>query len=352
MERSAFHGTWWVRQAGERLVAFDLATKEEVELRGAMVQAVRAGGSAVRTLSPVMDRLTEALESSSRPGTVSELLAPSGFGLLFLELTGRCNEQCVHCYASSGPDVTESLDLETIEEVISDAHSLGFRSIQLTGGDPLISPHLMPAAELARALGLGVEVYTNGLALRGDLVKRLAALPVKMAFSFYSQDPGIHDAVTRTPGSQARTLAAILLAVDHGISVRVGLIATADNARDIDATWEYLTQRGVPEEALAVSRERSVGRGVFRGEDSTRERGRAHSSERSELAKLSVTYQGKVVPCIFDRHTVLGDIRRARLRDIVRREVPDLSGQGRRLRPVVNELSCQDCQFRRRLLGG
>ncbi len=298
-----------------------------------------------------LPELESALSEPEEPATLRRLLAPEGFGLLFLELTGRCNENCVHCYASSGPEVNASLDRELIFTVLRDAAVLGFRSVQLTGGDPLVSPHFLPAAALSRELGLELEVYTNGLALREELVRSLVPLEAQLALSVYSSDPAVHDAVTRTPGSHARTLGAIALAQEHGLDVRVGVVLSEVNAAGFDETVSFLVAQGIDEAKIATTRERGVGRGEHRNQEERLERGRAHASEPDRLGKLCVSYEGKVLPCIFDRRTVLGDVRERSLAAILDQEIGSLRFP-RHLRPVSEELSCMDCQFRRRLLGG
>lgn len=343
----ALRGQWYFDQSRPGCVrAFGLSDESEVVFEGALAEhpelAARAAG---------LPELERALSAPEEPATLRRLLAPEGFGLLFLELTGRCNENCVHCYASSGPEVSASLDRELIFTVLRDAAALGFRSVQLTGGDPLVSPHFLQAAELCRELGLEIEVYTNGLALREELVRSLVPLEADLAFSVYSSDPAAHDAVTRTPGSHARTLAAIALAQKYGLEVRVGVVLSEVNAATFDETVSLLIAQGIDESKIATTRERGVGRGEHRNQDERLERGRAHASEPDRLGKLCVSYEGKVLPCIFDRKTVLGDVRKQSLDAILDQEIGALRFP-RHLRPVSEELSCQDCQFRRRLLGG
>jgi MoaA/NifB/PqqE/SkfB family radical SAM enzyme len=342
------HGSWYLRRAGTRLLAFGLENHSQLELTGEMASLTR-----LRQLSSVegeLGSLARSLGQSSAVATLGDVLAPRGWGLLFLELTGRCNERCVHCYASASPDVEEALDWPTIERTLTEAHELGFRLVQLTGGDPLLSPHLLPAAKLASELGLGVEVYTNGLAFREEVSRALAALSARLAFSFYSHDPLVHDAITQTPGSQERTLRAILLGIQMGMRVRVSVIATQDNGSDLDQTRAFLIGHGVPPEALGASREVSVGRGSFRPTQPKFDWERTHGATDTTRGKLAVTYGGRVVPCIFDRDTILGEVRQDGLMRVVSRSANDL-GLPRRLTTVSEELSCGDCRFRRSLLG-
>src|SRR5262245_139747 len=175
---------------------------------------------------PSVARLHAALqEARLQPLDRATLLRGSGYGQLFIELTARCNERCVHCYADSSPEREEALDEATVHAALADGRKLGFPRVQLTGGDPLISPLSAAAAAQASALGYQqVEIYTNRLGLAERLLAELAAQQVAFAFSFYSADPAIHDAITRTPGSQRRTLDAIARVQAAGLAARVSII--------------------------------------------------------------------------------------------------------------------------------
>jgi len=51
------------------------------------------------------------------------------------ELTNRCNLQCTHCYAESGPDadVSNQLSVGEYEHLLREAFELGCRKVQFIG---------------------------------------------------------------------------------------------------------------------------------------------------------------------------------------------------------------------------
>jgi MoaA/NifB/PqqE/SkfB family radical SAM enzyme len=57
------------------------------------------------------------------------------FDFLWLELTNRCNLQCTHCYAESGPDadVSNQLSVGEYEHLLREAFELGCRKVQFIG---------------------------------------------------------------------------------------------------------------------------------------------------------------------------------------------------------------------------
>jgi len=251
------------------------------------------------------------------PLTALDAVRLDGFDTLFVELVGQCNERCVHCYAESSPQVTTALDRATCEAIVDDGVALGFRRIQFTGGDPLLCAFLPDL--VAQAIAYDVrEIYTNGLALDEELMAELAPHRPSFAFSYYSHDAAIHDAITRTPGSHRRTRAAIARAVARGLPVRCSIVVLSDNVDGVDATFDDLRSLGVTSIYAAASK--SAGRGssfLWRPHAQPANAGHRGGPAISD-GKLAVTYGGEVVPCIFNRGRILGRVTTThRLRDVM-----------------------------------
>lgn len=253
------------------------------------------------------------------PLTALDALRLTGFDTLFIELLGTCNERCLHCYAESGPKVRDRLSRTTIEQIIDDGLEAGFQRIQFTGGDPLLCEFLPDLVR--RAAGYRVrEIYTNGMLLDDALLDQLAPSTPSFAFSYYSSDPNVHDAITRTPGSHRRTRAAIARTVARGLGARVAVVVMNENVATIDETVEDLRSIGV--ESISLAGRKSVGRGsLFGWQPKAVPEGvsAGHRADGSESdGKLAVTYTGQVVPCIFNRSRVLGHVDdQVRLRDVL-----------------------------------
>jgi MoaA/NifB/PqqE/SkfB family radical SAM enzyme len=318
--------------------------------------AATPGLTRLAAAHPVLLELAGWLGTPAVPLTREGAVRLDGFDTLFLELLGRCNEKCVHCYADSAPTVSDALPRDVVMSIIAQAAAAGFRRVQFTGGDPLLCDFLPEA--VARAAELGIahrEIYTNGLALSDSLADALAPSRPSFAFSFYSLDPDVHDGVTRTPGSHRRTLAAIDRVVARGLRCRVAVVVMEQNAEGVDELVEFLRARGV--EHVSWSRTFAVGRGAevatshASGSVTARAERGGHGApgERAGLGKLCVTYTGDVVPCIFQRKSVLGNVKSGRpLAELV------AAGAQRRTLEVVTDwdpeearrrLQCASCRL-------
>jgi len=286
--------------------------------------------------------------------------------MLFIELTNRCNESCIHCYAESTPECSGRLELDEIEAVLKAARAFGNPAVQLTGGDPLIHPDIVEAAAAARDLGYKtLEIYTNGLSLNDAMLKRLLPYKPNFAFSMYSHDATVHDAITQVPGSHARTLAAIRRTQDAGLAVRIGIVLMPENkGQETDIVNFLQNELSLSAHQIGIDVVRSTGRGRFMWNyqpDLTGLRSFGHRPDMPEMTpaetnapaspvghrgKLCVCSNGNIYPCIFSRQTLLGNIRCQTLTEIVqsldRRKLP--SPSAKRWKQCRQGLSCSDCQ--------
>ncbi|MFC2164901.1 arsenosugar biosynthesis radical SAM (seleno)protein ArsS [Acidobacteriota bacterium] len=73
----------------------------------------------------------------------------------------RCNLSCHHCHLVCGPDRTEVMSWEVMEEVIRVANEIQPGLIDITGGSPELNPHLKMFIETLRQDNHPVQMRTN-----------------------------------------------------------------------------------------------------------------------------------------------------------------------------------------------
>jgi len=344
-----------------------------VELRGSFahrMQCVLSGktdGVGLAALTHHYPWLGDLDHAEAIP-PVSHILLGNGLGMLFIELTDRCNERCIHCYAESAPECSNHLDLDEIKTVLEAAGALGNPTVQFTGGDPLIHPDIIEAVAAARDFGYKtLEIYTNGLALNNAMLKRLLPHRPNFAFSIYSHNATVHDGITQVSGSLDRTLVAIRRAQDANLNIRIGIILMPENKGQEADTIHFLQDKlSLKSGQIGIDIVRSTGRGQFMQDyqpDLTGLHGFGHRPDMpddsaptpesgspappySRRGKLCVSANGDVYPCIFSRQTRLGNIRDQGLRDIIhaldQHTLPPPSQQ--RWQQCRQGLSCSDCQ--------
>lgn len=168
---------------------------------------------------------------------------------LFIELTYRCNEDCIHCF-NPVQRRTNELTTDEISRVLHEARALGALLLCFTGGEVFSRRDAFELLGAARGLEYAVDIYTNGVLLKEDKLERLAALyPRSVSVSIYSADPAVHDATTRTKGSLDKSLATLRHLRELGVPTNVkcplmkhtvhGYRAVKDLADELGATVQF-----------------------------------------------------------------------------------------------------------------
>jgi radical SAM protein with 4Fe4S-binding SPASM domain len=189
-----------------------------------------------------------------------------------LELTLACNVRCVHCF--QGPAhrrAPRELSAEEWISIVDQARALGAFFITLSGGEALVSPHFWRVAEHVRRVGLGLRVFSNGIALGRETTRRLAALqPSSVEVTIFSLTPAHHDAVTRVPGSLSRAVRGLFrlrrLGVPLGLKCPLLAESTADHA-SLRRLAERLGASLVFDPHISPARDGSMAPTRCRGED-------------------------------------------------------------------------------------
>jgi len=244
--------------------------------------------------------LTEIAHQFPQPAA-GQLSATS---FLWLEVTGKCTLECIHCYAASGPWGTHGgLSTSQWQDVITDAAECGVRKVQFIGGEPALRPDLASLIAHATACGLDVEVFTNLVSIPDRLWECFTANRVAIATSYYSPDPEQHKMITGR-ATLARTRDNIARALRLGLELRVGLIGVLDGQQASQARTD-LIRLGVEPTRIGYDRLRQVGRGI-------REPGQGNTPAQlcGQCARgvAAVSSDGDVWPCVFARWRPLGSV--------------------------------------------
>ncbi|MBP2676748.1 MAG: Radical domain protein, partial [Deltaproteobacteria bacterium] len=128
---------------------------------------------------------------------------------LDVELTERCDSDCIHCCINlpAGDPRARALELPTGEwmRIFRKAAELGALTIRMTGGEPLLRDDFAELYLYARRLGLKVLLFTNARRITPGLADLLARVPPleRIEVTVYGMRAETYEAVTRVPGSYA-----------------------------------------------------------------------------------------------------------------------------------------------------
>lgn len=134
------------------------------------------------------------------------------------ELTGRCNERCIHCYLNNAKkDNGIDMPLEKIKSIIDEFAANQGLHVTLSGGEILLHKNILEIISYCREKDMIITLLTNLMGLRDDQIPIIKEANVSaVQVSLYSMDPQIHDYITTIEGSFAKTKKAIekLVAAD------------------------------------------------------------------------------------------------------------------------------------------
>jgi radical SAM protein with 4Fe4S-binding SPASM domain len=128
-------------------------------------------------------------------------------GHLDMELTERCNNNCIHCYINLPADDVKAkereLSTDEIKELLKDAGDLGCLRVRFTGGEPLLREDFEEIYLFARKQGLKVLIFTNATLLTSELAELFARVPPleDIEVTVYGMKRKSYEAVSRVPSS-------------------------------------------------------------------------------------------------------------------------------------------------------
>jgi radical SAM protein with 4Fe4S-binding SPASM domain len=180
-------------------------------------------------------------------GALSEQVVERSLALgiplsVHVDLTMRCNERCLHCYRVI--EDRQELTTAEVRRLLGELARAGTLYLTFSGGEIFLRADLFELLAEARRLRFDLRLKSNALRLTEARIERLRALGVRQVdVSIYSVEPAVHDAVTRIPGSLARSLAGVERLRAAGIAVRLNcplMRLNADGYRAVRALAERL----------------------------------------------------------------------------------------------------------------
>jgi|SRR5271163_381601 len=161
-----------------------------------------------------------------------------------LDLTYRCNERCVHCYLDH-EDHGEMTTAE-IKNLLKELADAGVFFLTLSGGEIMLRRDFFEILEYARALTFCVKLKTNAILIREHEAERIRSLGVEsIQISIYSHRSEVHDAITKVPGSLARSVKAIRFLKKRGLKVIIANVQMIQNMGDYPEVRALAKELGV-----------------------------------------------------------------------------------------------------------
>lgn len=164
---------------------------------------------------------------------------------LFLELTLRCNERCLHCGSSCGDVPSDELTLEQYKQILDQLkEDMGTEGYMLciTGGEPLLRKDFFEIMGYAHELGFKWGMTSNGTLITEEVARKLKEVGMGTISISLDGLPETHDAFRRTPNGWKRAMDGVmnLLRVGGFQAVQVTTVCSHKSVQELDALYDIL----------------------------------------------------------------------------------------------------------------
>lgn len=146
-----------------------------------------------------------------------------------VELTSYCNLRCIHCYLGDFHS-PGGMPTHTVLDLLEQLKAMGTLELTLTGGEVMSRRDLPEILRYARRSDFSITLLTNNVLLRDSLLEEIKNTAVRLVqVSVYSMRPGVHDAITRHPGSCKVTVGNVERLVAHNVPVQIACPVMREN---------------------------------------------------------------------------------------------------------------------------
>lgn len=164
----------------------------------------------------------------------------------FLELTPRCNMNCVHCYLQDHHSMKE-LSYEEIIEIVDILYDKGIIFLTLSGGEVFSRSDFIDIYMYAKKKGFMVELFSNGLAITDEIISVLKQYPpLLIDVSIYGACEETYRKVTGVTGAFNKVISNCKKIVEADIRMSLKSPVLKETCGEIDAMRNIAEEIGVP----------------------------------------------------------------------------------------------------------
>lgn len=165
---------------------------------------------------------------------------------LDIELTNRCNNDCIHCCVNlEEGDIRakeKELSTEEIKKILREAVELGCVSVRFTGGEPLLRKDFEELYIFSRKLGLMVLLFTNATLITRHVAELFSKIPPlkNIEVTLYGMKQESYETVTRVSGSYKAAWHGIELLLEYNVPFAVRFAILPCNKNEIESFEKWV----------------------------------------------------------------------------------------------------------------
>ncbi len=163
----------------------------------------------------------------------------------WIELTSKCNQNCLHCFMGTDLNAYRHLDTIKICSYIDVLHSQGISQLVLTGGEPTLHPDFEKILDHAAQYDMSISLLTNGTTEQLiEALPKLRAYGVKSKISILGWEDA-HDKMVGVKGAFRKLLNTIDRFIENRTPIELGMTVCSINISDVNVVRKYANDKGI-----------------------------------------------------------------------------------------------------------
>lgn len=201
---------------------------------------VSTEGKAVNGLS--VSKAGEELVAVLAGEKFEDYLAP-----LFIawQLNSECNLGCLHCCEQAGHSMPDEMTKEQSLDLCRQIVELNIPYVAISGGEPLLCPHVFDVCEFIRDNNISLKIETNGEFIDKSVARRFADLKMRsVQVSLDGATAATHEKL-RLSGDWHKAVEACKYLMEYGVNTEVVFVPTKFNIDQVGDVIDLAYSMGI-----------------------------------------------------------------------------------------------------------
>jgi MoaA/NifB/PqqE/SkfB family radical SAM enzyme len=166
---------------------------------------------------------------------------------LFLawQINSACNLNCLHCCQEAGNSLPDELSRDESVDLCRQIVELDIPYVAISGGEPLLCPHIFDVCRLIREGDISLKIETNGELIDKQAAEKLASLKLRsVQISLDGATAQGHERL-RVGGDWKKVISVCKMLVECGVNTEIVFVPTQFNIHEIADAIDMAYSLGV-----------------------------------------------------------------------------------------------------------
>jgi MoaA/NifB/PqqE/SkfB family radical SAM enzyme len=149
------------------------------------------------------------------------------------QINSACNLGCLHCCEEAGQSMPDEMTKEQSLDFCRQIADLDIPYMAISGGEPMLCPHIFDVCELIRQNNISLKIETNGEFIDEKTARKFAELKMRsVQISLDGATAETHEKL-RLRGDWEKAVTATKLLMEYGVNTEIVFVPTQFNIHEI-----------------------------------------------------------------------------------------------------------------------